>query len=285
MKKNVLITGCSSGLGRALTLQLADQNFQVFSSVRNEAEAETLKGLSENIEPVIMDVTNHDQITAVYHQIDQRSEHGLYALINNAAAMYVTPFEWASEDKMRNVYEVNLFAPIKIIKLFLPLIKKFALKGNRGKVINVASWAGLMPSPWTSFYSSSKSALIGISEGIFHELHTQEIDVIAVIAGLMKTPFLSKTASEVAESLEKARKMNLYEKELAYLDKLTQKTNKSLFIPEPEKISKHIARILKKKKPRHRYMLGLDSKFVHLLTRFTPFGLRRFMLKNMYQLK
>ncbi len=99
MKKSILITGASSGMGLANTILFAQNNYQVFATYRSSKDEEKLNKL-KNVHPVKMDVTNSDDIQRSFQQISNIvGDNGLYAIINNAGIMYTAPFEYADEKR------------------------------------------------------------------------------------------------------------------------------------------------------------------------------------------
>ncbi|MEO7045281.1 MAG: SDR family NAD(P)-dependent oxidoreductase, partial [Ferruginibacter sp.] len=111
-----------------------------------------------------MDITRGDYIQQAFHQISNiTGDRGLYAIVNNAGIMYTAPFEYADEERARQMIEVNLLAPYKITQTFIPLLKKHnARQAIKARVINIASWAGYIGQPFIPFYNASKAGLIGL---------------------------------------------------------------------------------------------------------------------------
>src|SRR5919204_3015946 len=118
-RRSVLITGASTGIGRACALLLDSRGFRVFAGVRKDADGEALQKESSRIEPVILDVTDQATIDAAAKQIDE-----LYGLVNNAGITVPGPLEYLPVDELRRQFEVNLFGQIAVTQAFLPLIRK-----------------------------------------------------------------------------------------------------------------------------------------------------------------
>src|SRR6218665_130022 len=114
MKKSILITGASSGIGMAAAIHFSQNGYQVFATYRNSRDGDKLRSL-KNVHPVEMDVTNTDEIKSAFQEVsDIVGKDGLYAIINNAGITYTAPFEFANEKRARQVMEVNVMAPYKI---------------------------------------------------------------------------------------------------------------------------------------------------------------------------
>src|SRR5690349_20810025 len=124
MKKSILITGASSGMGLAYTVLFARNNYQVFATYRNSKDGDMLRKI-KNVHPVKMEVTSAADIKLAFAEISGIvGNSGLYAIVNNAGIMYTAPFEYADEERARQLIEVNLMAPFRITQTFIPLLKK-----------------------------------------------------------------------------------------------------------------------------------------------------------------
>jgi NADP-dependent 3-hydroxy acid dehydrogenase YdfG len=125
-QKFILLTGASSGVGNALTLELSSNGYTVFAGVRNERD-KTLFANQQNIIPIILDVSKAENISSAFQFIsDKTKQQGLYALINNAGINYLSAFELADENKERALFEVNLFGAMQLTRKMLPLLHQFA---------------------------------------------------------------------------------------------------------------------------------------------------------------
>src|SRR5207248_72615 len=119
MSKNVLVTGASTGIGRACAVALDRRGFHVFAGVRKEADGEALKKDAPGVDPVIVDVTDQATIDAAAKQIDE-----LYGLVNNAGITVAGPVEYLPIDDIRRQFEVNVFGQIAVTQAFLPKIRE-----------------------------------------------------------------------------------------------------------------------------------------------------------------
>ena len=139
MKKSILITGASTGIGLASAALFAQNGYKVFATYRSTKDGEKLKQI-KNVHPVKMDVTNGDDIQNAFQQVSNIiSSGGLFAIINNAGIGYTAPFEFADENRAREVMEVNVIAPYKITQTFLPLLKRHNANNTiKARIINIA---------------------------------------------------------------------------------------------------------------------------------------------------
>ncbi len=151
-----------------------------------------------------MDVTRREDIVRAFGEISAEvGDDGLYALVNNAGIGYAAPFEYASEARGREVMDVNLMAPFNVSQVFLPLFAKHNTRsGVKARIVNVASWAGMMGQPFIPFYNASKFGLVGLSESMFYDLGLLDIHVVLASPGTTKTPMLKKTTNAGTSSLD-----------------------------------------------------------------------------------
>ena len=288
MKKSILITGASSGMGLASTILFAQKNYQVFATYRNSKDEDKLKKL-KNAHPIKMDVTNADDIQQAFQQISNiLGNDGLFAIINNAGIAYTAPFEFADEKRAREVMEVNLFAPYKITQTFIPLLKKYNNKNDiKARVINIASWAGYMGQPFIPFYNASKAAIIGLSESMFYDLGLLDIRIVLASPGVTKTPLLEKTTEDGVANLQGFTKegQEFYKPYFDHYKTLSESSRNSKFFPTSEEIAAKLFKIVELKKPKFKYNLAMDAVIVdRFLTKFIPFSWRVVMNKRMFKL-
>jgi NAD(P)-dependent dehydrogenase (short-subunit alcohol dehydrogenase family) len=139
MPRNIVITGTSTGIGRATALRLAAAGSHVFAGVRCEEDGRSLQlDAGERLTPVLLDVTEDATIESVAKQIEtQTGDWGVQGLINNAGIGVGGPLEFMSREDMRRQFEVNVFGPVAVTKAFLPLLRR-----GGGRVINVSSGGG-----------------------------------------------------------------------------------------------------------------------------------------------
>ncbi|MEJ0101870.1 MAG: SDR family NAD(P)-dependent oxidoreductase [Bacteroidota bacterium] len=288
MKKSILITGASSGMGLANTILFAQNNYQVFATYRNSKDEDKLKKI-KNVHPVKMDVTNADDIQQAFRQVASiAGNEGLYAIINNAGIMYTTPFEYADEERARQMMEVNLMAPYKITQTFIPLLKKYnANNAIKARVINIASWAGYIGQPFIPFYNASKAGLIGLSESMYYDLGLLDIHVVLASPGVTRTPMLGKATKDGDDNLQALPKEGriFYKPYLDHRKAMGENSGNSKFLPTADVLAKKLYKIVESKKPKHKYNLAMDAAFMDkIMTKFIPLSWRFALNKSVYKL-
>ena len=288
MKKSILITGASSGMGLANTILFAQNNYQVFATYRNNKDEDKLKKI-KNVHPIKMEVTNADDIQQAFQTISNIvGNGGLFAIINNAGVMYTSPFEYVDEERARQVMEINLMAPFKITRTFIPLLKKHNTKNDvKARVINIASWAGYIGQPFIPFYNASKAGLIGLSESMYYDLGLLDIHVVLASPGVTRTPLLGKATEDGKDNLQALPKegRDFYKPYLDNIRIMGEGAGNSRFLPTADVIAKKLYKITESKKPKHKYNLAMDAAFMDkIMTKIIPLRWRFALNKRMYKL-
>ena len=201
--RSVVITGVSTGIGRATAKLLLDRGVRVFGSVRKAHDAERLRGeFGPNFIPLVFDVTDEAAVRAAAREVRETlAGETLAGLVNNAGIAVAGPALELPVDEFRRQLDVNVIGPVIVTQAFGPLLGvDGGLRGPKGRIVMVSSLAGKNGNPLVSAYSASKHALEGLSEGLRRELMLFGIDVIIVAPGAVKTPIWDK-AEEVDVSI------------------------------------------------------------------------------------
>ena len=186
---SVLITGTSSGIGKATALYLSNQGFEVFAGVRKSTDGDALRNeTAGNLTPVLLDVTNQASINVARENIAKSTENNLFALINNAGIFLGGPLEILSLSDMQKLLDVNLMGVLAVTKTFIPLLRNH----GGGRIVNIGSATGFFALPGLSVYSASKYALRGLTDSLRLELHPFNIAVSIMEIGNIDTPIWNK---------------------------------------------------------------------------------------------
>jgi NAD(P)-dependent dehydrogenase (short-subunit alcohol dehydrogenase family) len=289
MKRTVLVTGCSSGLGREVALGFAAQGYRVFAGVRKAEDARSLMTDGNSVTPVSMDLRNRDQIAEAARQVEQQcGTDGLSILVNMAGYAFISPFEFTEEQAARDLFDVLFFGPAALTKALLPALKRSSSKqGLKPKVMNIISWAAIDANPFVGYYSSAKAALSRLTESQFYEFQAIGIDAIAILPGMMKTPFVTaKAGSEIEKTLAHlpTKGRSAYAVSLAHMASMGRSAQTSSMVPNPSVAAKRILEIAETKNPRSRYLIGTDTRLANLLNKVVPLCLLEALKARLFRI-
>jgi NAD(P)-dependent dehydrogenase (short-subunit alcohol dehydrogenase family) len=189
MKKVILITGCSSGIGRASARLFAPQGWQVVATMRDTADAGDLAGLP-NVDVLALDVSAPAAIAAAFATVASRYGR-LDAVVNNAGFGAFGPFETASRDLIARQLATNLTGMMDVTRAALPMMRA----RRSGTIVNIASIGGLVTMPLNAIYHATKYAVVGFTEGLTYELAPFNIRARYVAPGGVATDFAGRSLS------------------------------------------------------------------------------------------
>ena len=254
----VLITGASTGIGRATALYLAGRGGRVFAGVRKEEDGSSLERESTgDLTPVIVDVSDLETITGCFERIAAVvGDRGLDGLVNNAGITVQGPLEHLSLDDLRWQLEVNVTGQLAVTQAFLPLLRK-----ARGRIVFTSSIAGRAPGlPFVGPYSASKAAIEQLADALRVELMPAGIQVALIEPGSIATPIWEK-GDATFDDLVAALPPEARERYGAAMDrarKLASATGRRGI--DPVKVARKIEHALTAKHARARYLVGNDAR-------------------------
>ncbi|HET6845596.1 MAG TPA: SDR family NAD(P)-dependent oxidoreductase [Anaerolineales bacterium] len=260
-EKSVVITGASTGIGRASALWLDARGWRVFAGVRNDADGASVRAeASERLVPLRLDVTDRHSIQRARATVEKAvGAAGLSGLVNNAGIGYGGAVEFLELDGLRGAFEVNFFGVIAVTQAFLP-----ALRRGRGRIVNVGSISGLVAAPFLSPYSTSKWALEALSDALRVELDPWKIRVAVIEPGAIQTPIWDK-GRELAKQIRKRMPPEgaaLYGESVSSLGSGLRSHGIST-----QHVARAVEHALTSSRPRTRYRVGLDAALTPLLAR------------------
>lgn len=264
-QQGVLVTGCSSGIGRATAVYLAKQGFTVFATVRKEPDAESLRRSNEpNLIPVCpLDLSRLDQIPAVVETVNRemraRGKQGLYAVVNNAGGGCVAPIELMDLDKFHVELQARILGPVALAQAFLPMIR-----AARGRIVWIVTPA-LMPIPYVSSIHACDYAVNCLARTLELELRPWKIPNIMIRCGGVKTAAPGKNNQELEESFKQwpKERFELYadalRKTQAEFDEFDQKRT------DPEEVARVVYQALSAANPRRRYLVAHMARLAAIM--------------------
>jgi NAD(P)-dependent dehydrogenase (short-subunit alcohol dehydrogenase family) len=258
----VLITGTSTGIGRATALHLDRLGYHVFATVRKDEDGERLcEEASARLIPLLMDVTDQESIEHTRYTVERAlGERGLSGLVNKAGIGISGPLEFFPLEWMRRLYEVNLFGQLAVTQAFLPMLRQAC-----GRIVNISSTATLVVAPFHGPYTSPKLALNGLTNALRLELKPHGVQVCLVICGSVNTLIWERggqLSQQAAQSFPPQVK-ELYGPQYSRLvEFFTDMGDNGV---TPEVAAQQIARALTARRPRNTYFIGPDAHLFNIL--------------------
>ena len=259
-KKAVLITGCSSGIGRETAIRAAEKDWIVFAGVRRDADAANLRALKiPGLFPICpLDLTNLEHISGaaqkVADELNRRGIPGLRALVNNAGGGKPAPIELIRLDDFRRELEARLLGSVAMVQSFLPLIRQ-----AKGRIVWIMTPA-LIPTPYVASIHACDFAVNCISRTLDIELKRWGIPNIMIKCGGIKTPAGLRTVSDVEACLHDGpyEPVGLYEKALRGWAKSMEKFDEKR--TDAGQVADVVLKALSAARPRRRYSIGYMSR-------------------------
>ncbi len=252
VKKNIVITGATSGIGKALCKVFARDNI-VYAGYRNETLVEDLKAISHNIIPFYIDFKLVDSIAFAANFIKVKAEH-VDTLINAAGCVVAGATENIEMKRIREQFEVNTFGHLDFTQRLLPLM-------DGAKIINISSKSSFGIFPFVSPYCASKRALDILFNSMLLETH-RDIKIISVKPGVIATPLWGKSIDENKDSIDAAIG---FERELDYIIENAKK-NETYGLDVME-VVKVVEEIDKNPNPKSSYTVGWDAKLAEIVSK------------------
>ena len=277
----LLITGCSSGIGRATALLFAEKGWRVFATVRKTADVEKLRVLKkDNIVPVLVDIADAASITALRIELHEQLESsGLHLLVNNAAFSELCPLEYADNAHIHQHFDTNVVGTMQMIRAFLPYIKPV-----QGRIVNLSSGAGVLATPLMSVYSATKFAVEGLSDALRPELRQVGVSIVLVEPGFINTEIHDKLEASNAGIEAKLGEAGwqYYSKSITQNSEMSARLRKTA--PGAESVAKVIYRAAIASRPKARYTAGSDARMLILLAPLLTARLRDWMWRGILKL-
>jgi NAD(P)-dependent dehydrogenase (short-subunit alcohol dehydrogenase family) len=263
----VVVTGASSGIGRACALLLDRYGFQVFAGVRKEQDGRSLQSAaSERLTPLLIDVTDASSIAQAAARVREAvGSRGLAGLVNNAGIGVLGPVEYLPLDDLHEQFDVNVFGQIAVTQHFLPLLRQ-----GRGRVVNIGSIGDRIAMPFGGALCASKSALASLNDALRMELRPWGLHVCLVEPATIATP----AAGKVQAASEALLRRLPSEGAQQYADMFRTYTRRVVEQEKqgssPDVVAAVVLRALTAARPKTRYLAGKDSTLLSLLPRLVP---------------
>ena len=245
--QSVVVTGASSGIGKAVALRLARAGWRVFGGIRREEDAAAL--LEHGIESLRLDVTVPAQIAAAGEVVGVE----LHGLVDNAGIAIAAPLELVPLDELRRQLEVNVVGQVAVLQAFLP-----ALRRARGRIVLVGSVGGRSALPFLGPYAASKHALEAIADSLRVELAPWRIGVSIVEPASVKTAIWTKGAAQ-ADAMRARMSHDRDELYAARIERFRAVALKRGPGIDPDVVARAVEHALTASRPKARYLVGRDA--------------------------
>lgn len=262
-QRTVLITGCSSGIGRACALGLKARGWRVFATARREEDIAALE--RKGLEALHLDYAQPESIAACVQTVAERTDGRLFALFNNGAYGQLGAVEDLSREVLRRQFEANFFGWHDLTVRVLPMMRA----QGAGRIVQNSSVLGLVAMKWRGAYNASKFALEGLSDTLRLELKGSGIHVSIIEPGPIWSKFLDNALKHFEANIDVAhsRYRAMYERRLK---KLRGEAKPNRFKLPPEAVLKKLVHALESPRPKVRYYVTVPTHAMALLRRVLP---------------
>ena len=263
LSKSILITGCSSGIGRCVAEGLHARGYRVFATARRPADVADLQ--SQGMESLILDLDDSVSIHAAVDEVLTRTGGTLYALFNNAGYGQPSAVEDLRRDVIRAQFETNLFGMLELTNRIIPVMRA----QGQGRIIQNSSVLGLVALPYRGAYNASKFAVEGLTDTLRLELINSGIHVSLIEPGPINSRFRANAHAAYQRnitpenSVHRARYQGLEKR-------LTKIGPTAPFTLPPKAVLKKVIHALESSRPKIRYYVTVPSYFFALMRRLLP---------------
>ena len=264
--RTILITGCSSGIGRTCALGLKARGWRVFATARKPADLQALE--AQGVEALYLDYAEPESIEACVQAVAERTGGRLFALFNNGAYGQLGALEDISRDALRAQFEVNVFGWHDLTCRILPLMRA----QGAGRIVQNSSVLGIVAMKWRGAYNASKFAIEGLTDTLRLELRGSGIHVSTIEPGPIWSKFAETALRYFQENvdIERSQYREVY---LQRLKKLRGETKPNPFKLPPEAVLKKLVHALESPRPKPKYHVTVPTHLMAILRRALPWRL------------
>lgn len=267
-RRSVVVTGASTGIGRATVDRLVRDGVHVWAAVRREEDERDLStSYAGSVTPIRLDLTDHDSVRAAGEKVC--AEGPLLGLVNNAGIALPGPLEFLPIEVFRRQLDVNLVGQLLMTQVMLPALRAPRGKGGGGRIVMIGSIGGRIATGMTGAYHSAKFGLVGLSDSLRVELAPFGVRVILIEPGSIATPIWKRGAAAAAEVIaDLPPEAGIYSGQIAAARASAARTS-DRGIP-PERAADVIVAALTDPNPRPRQLVGRDAKAAATMVRLLP---------------
>jgi short-subunit dehydrogenase len=263
VKKNILITGCSSGIGYTVALGLKERGYHVFATARTPEDIEQLQ--SEGLETIELDLANSESVQKAADELILRTDNQLYAVFHNGAYGQPGAVEDLSRETLEKQFAANVFGWIELNNRLLPLFRQ----NNEGRILFNSSILGFIALPYRGAYNASKYALEGLADTLRLELADTNIQVSLIEPGPITSLFRQNALKAFKENIDINNSVHCNRYQGA-LSRLKKKGDAAPFTLPPEAVLDKVIHALESKRAKRRYPVTFPTHLFAWLKRLLP---------------
>ena len=265
--KNILITGCSSGIGKNVAITLHNKGWRVFATCRSKTDCNFFTKLG--IESFPLDLLKEESINCAVNLVKEKTKSQLDVLFNNGAYAIPGAIQDIPRSAMREIFEVNVFGQIDLINKCIPLM----MNSDYPKVINCSSVLGFISLPYRGLYSATKYSLEALTDALRRENYNSKIKFVLIQPGPINTDIKKKSIKHFEKWIDWKKSIHQKTYENKVIKRLYDNNYKDSFNSyelQPDEVTKILINVLNSKKPKARYKITIQTKIAQIMTKLLP---------------
>ena len=265
--KNILITGCSSGIGKNVAITLHNKGWRVFATCRSKTDCTFFKKLG--IESFPLDLLKEESINCAVNLVKEKTKSQLDVLFNNGAYAIPGAIQDIPRSAMREIFEVNVFGQIDLINRCIPLM----MSSDYPKIINCSSVLGFISLPYRGLYSATKYSIEALTDALRRENYDSKIKFVLIQPGPINTDIKKKSIKHFEKWIDWKKSIHQKTYENKVIKRLYDNKYKDSFNSfelQPDEVTKILINVLNSKKPKARYKITIQTKIAQIMIKLLP---------------
>ena len=265
--KNILITGCSSGIGKNVAITLHNKGWRVFATCRSKTDCTFFTKLG--IESFPLDLIKEESINCAVNLVKEKTKSQLDVLFNNGAYAIPGAIQDIPRSAMREIFEVNVFGQIDLINRCIPLM----MNSDYPKIINCSSVLGFISLPYRGLYSATKYSIEALTDALRRENYDSKIKFVLIQPGPINTDIKKKSIKHFEKWIDWKKSIHQKTYENKVIKRLYDNSYKDSFNSyelQPDEVTKILIKVLNSKKPKARYKITIQTKIAQIMIKLLP---------------
>ena len=265
--KNILITGCSSGIGKNVAITLHNKGWRVFATCRSKTDCTFFTKLG--IESFPLDLLKEESINCAVNLVKEKTKSQLDVLFNNGAYAIPGAIQDIPRSAMREIFEVNVFGQIDLINRCIPLM----MNSDYPKVINCSSVLGFISLPYRGLYSATKYSIEALTDALRRENYDSKIKFVLIQPGPINTDIKKKSVKHFEKWIDWKKSIHKKTYKNKVIKRLYDNNYKDSFNSyelQPDEVTKILINVLNSKKPKARYKITIQTKIAQIMIKLLP---------------